>query len=98
MAEYIEREKVYEMLNTLGGCGAEPDSWADGWDKAINTAIDQLDKIPSADVYPKRHGERLVSGDFPECSECGGHSSSPTSPFCWKCGAMMDGKVGESDG
>ncbi len=48
MAEYIEREKVYKMLNSLGGCGADPDTWADGWDKAIDTAINELDKIPAA--------------------------------------------------
>ena len=48
MAEYIEREKVYNMLNSLGGCGADPDTWADGWDKAIDTAINELDKIPAA--------------------------------------------------
>ena len=48
MAEYIEREEVYKMLNSLGGCGADPDTWADGWDKAIDTAINELDKIPAA--------------------------------------------------
>lgn len=48
MAEYIEREKVYKMLDSLGGCDTEPESWADGWDKAIDTAINELDKIPAA--------------------------------------------------
>ena len=28
MAEYVERVKVYNMLNSLGGCGADPDRFA----------------------------------------------------------------------
>lgn len=89
MAEYIEREKIYEMLNALGGCGAEPESRADGWDKAIDTAIDELNKIPAADVRPERHGEWLYCGDGYECSKCGGGARVNTNPFCWKCGAKM---------
>ncbi len=98
MAEYIERDKVYNMLNALGGCGAEPESWSDGWDKAIDTAIEELDDIPAADVRPERHGEWLVSGECYECSGCGGGSTVNTNPYCWKCGAKMDRKDGESDG
>lgn len=96
MTEYIEHEKVYEMLNALGGCGAEPESWADGWDKAFDEAIRELDNIPAADVCPERHGEWLVSGECYECSECGGGSTVNTNPYCWKCGAKMDGKDGDS--
>ncbi len=96
MTEYIEHEKVYEMLNALGGCGAEPESWADGWDKAFDEAIRELDNIPAADVRPERHGEWLVSGECYECSECGGGSTVNTNPYCWKCGAKMD--RGEKNG
>ncbi len=96
MAEYIEHEKVYEMLNALGGCGADPDTWADGWDKAFDEAIRELDNIPAADVRPERHGEWLVSGECYECSECGGGSTVNTNPYCWKCGAKMD--RGEKNG
>lgn len=57
MAKYIKHEKVYEMLNDLGGCGAEPDTWADGWDKAIDTAIDNSEyRQQLIDTY----GEDLV--------------------------------------
>ena len=92
MAEYIEREEVYEMLHALGGCGADPDTWADGWDKAIDTAIEELDDIPAADVRPERHGEWLwINDKFYECSECGAFDSTKR-PYCWKCGAKMDGK------
>lgn len=102
MAEYIEREKVYEMLNSLGGCGAEPESWADGWDKAIDTAIAELNKIPTADVRPIIHGKWIelprtrISNlvDF-KCSVCGGNmcmSDDCELEWCGRCGAKMDGK------
>ena len=52
----------------------------------------------NADIRPERHGEWLESGDCYECSECGGGSVVNTNPYCWKCGAKMDGKDGESDG
>lgn len=55
-----------------------------------------IDIEPAADVRPERHGEWLVSGECYECSECGGGSTVNTNPYCWKCGAKMDGKDGES--
>jgi len=77
MAEYIERQKVYEMLHAIGGCGAKPESWADGWDKAIDTAIKELAKIPAADVRPERHGRWVWNPNGMDwnlgawqCSEC----------------------------
>lgn len=106
MAEHIEREKVYEMLNALGGCGAEPESWADGWDKAIDTAIDELNKIPAADVRPEKHGEwvRVSDDDQDEgwfiCSECKEKYFNPSDDedllpnFCPRCSAKMYGKDG----
>ena len=30
-------------LDNIGGCGADADSWADGWDKAITEAIRIVD-------------------------------------------------------
>ena len=109
MTEYIKREKVYEMLNDLGGCGAEPESWADGWDKAIDTAIEELDKLPAADVQEVKHGEwvRVSDGDQYEgcyfCSECKEEYFNPSDDenmlpnFCPNCGAKMDGKDGKNE-
>lgn len=103
MAEYIEREKVYEILNALGGCGAEPESWADGWDKAIDTAIDELNKIPAADIRPEKHGEWILddSDEYANhfhCSRCGAEKDTcneiyvePPPPYREHCGALMDG-------
>ena len=45
--EYIDRNTVCEKLNAIGGCGAECDSWADGWDKAIEEAINIVNSVPS---------------------------------------------------
>lgn len=50
MVEYIEREKVLEALEAIGGCGAEPDTWADGYDKAIDEAYRIVRSISAADM------------------------------------------------
>ncbi len=106
MTEYIEREEVYEMLHALGGCGADPDTWADGWDKAIDTAINELDKIPAAEVCSVVHGHWVPAAntwthDLDEagrrifqCSVCRRYENTKE-PFC-NCGAVMDG--GENNG
>jgi len=101
MAEYIEREKVCETLHNIGGCGAEPESWADGWDKAIDTAIEEISEIPAADVRKEWHGRCVTEHDgLPFCSECncndyGGLLKSMT--YCPRCGAKMDGEDGEQE-
>ncbi len=112
MAEYIEREKVYKMLNALGGCGAEPENWSDGWDKAIDTAVAELNQIPAVDVRPERHGRNITDMNPVDefiCSECefvmrdtSGYDGEEEVKyefelkFCPKCGAKMDGKDGTS--
>lgn len=100
MSEYIEREKVYEMLNDLGGCGAEPESWEDGWDKAINAAIKELEDIPTADVALVVHGHWVsVDGDVIfACSICENEvstswdyvNSDDMFSYCPCCGAKME--------
>lgn len=50
MVEYIEREKVLKALEAIGGCGAEPDTWADGYDKAIDEAYRIVRRLPAADM------------------------------------------------
>ena len=57
MDKYIVAKKLYDKLNELGGCGAEPDTYAAGWDDAITAAIDALDDMPAADVEPVKHGK-----------------------------------------
>lgn len=98
MAEYIEREKIYADISRLliDKNSADLTDCEDGWTSAISEAMDVIKNTPAADVRPERHGEWLVSGDCYECSECGGGSVVNTNPYCWKCGAKMDGKDGEA--
>ena len=44
MADYMERRRVLSILHEIGGCGAEPGTWADGYDKAINEAYEKIKK------------------------------------------------------
>lgn len=48
MSDLIKRSEVWQALHNIGGCGADPDSWADGWDKAIDAAIEAVEKLPAA--------------------------------------------------
>jgi len=42
----IDRGELYHKLDSIGGCGADKDSWADGWDCAITEAIRLLEAAP----------------------------------------------------
>jgi len=46
--DLVWRQDVYRMLHEIGGTDAEKDSWSDGWDKAIDTAIEKLETLDSA--------------------------------------------------
>ncbi|MDE7193033.1 MAG: hypothetical protein K2O14_03585 [Oscillospiraceae bacterium] len=100
MAEYIERKRVLADISKfiITKSAADFTHYEEGRDEAIADVLKTIEKLPTADVRPERHGEWLVSGECYECSECGGGSTVNTNPYCWKCGAMMDGKDGESDG
>ena len=52
MSEHINRERALEILNDIGGCGAEPGSYTAGWDEAINAAYEAIQSEPAADVAP----------------------------------------------
>lgn len=41
-AVYLKKDDVLQLLHNIGGCGAEKDSWSDGWDQAINEAYRQI--------------------------------------------------------
>lgn len=105
MKEYIERETLLQALEEIGGCGAPPESWADGWDKAISRAIKLTEEQPAADMVKVRHGKwNIVDGDFywvdGKCSVCGYTDCFDESRFykyCPECGAKMDGNVGDDN-
>ena len=65
MSDLISRQSVYDMLHGLGGCDAS-DEWSNGWDKAIDTAIGELNEIPTAydvdKVVEQLEGESYIIG------------------------------------
>lgn len=113
MNECIEREKVLECLDAISNdiedipeCGL-PQDYIEGWQDALEAAIDKVKSILAADVRLVTHGKwneipgtRIdVLVDFC-CSVCGGltcMSSDLDLEWCGRCGTKMDGKDGESD-
>ncbi len=101
MAKYVKLKKVWKMLHDLGGCDAEPESWADGWDKAIDAAIGELYKLPAADVQEVKHGKwrqeyrsgREINKGF--VSSCCDMWNERKTDYCPNCGAKMDGGKNE---
>ena len=99
MAEYIEREALYEKAYWHGEHPDVGNPFPDGVD-AID--IEDVDAIPVADVAPVRHGQwieptRLYYGAKQyECSLCYSdkfwkkHSITEKYPHCPNCGATMD--------
>ena len=91
MAEYIEREALYEKAYWHGEHPDVGNPFPDGVD-AID--IKDVDAIPAADVAPVRHARWDENG---RCSNCGGHapfwcmaSTYYKSPWCQECGATME--------
>lgn len=71
--ECIKRERVLEILNDIGGCGAEPGTWDDGYDSAINAAYDAVQSEPAVDAAPVVHGKWIDDDSdytFAACSIC----------------------------
>lgn len=44
--DLISRSELLKKLNNMGGCGAEKNSWADGWDKAIDDVYKFVESEP----------------------------------------------------
>ena len=95
MAEYIEREALYEKAYWHGEHPDVSNPFPDGVD-AID--IKDVDAIPTADVAPVVHGRWIHYPDcgVTRCSHCGWSIEE-----CWEskrcpdCGAKMDG--GDND-
>ena len=97
MAEYIEREALIEWFKCIplrdlsDGRGLCRIIMEDDFKKAIK----KMPKGIVADVAPVRHGRWDENG---RCTVCGGHapfwsmaSTYYESPYCFECGAKMDG-------
>lgn len=91
MTEYITKEQALEAIK------------GKMWPGELEASIKA---IPAVDVAPAVHGEwKFVAGPNEDnniqvmCSNCGAgdlQAVDVTVPYCWKCGARMDG--GESNG
>ena len=95
MAEYIEREALYEKAYWHGEHPDVDNPFPDGVD-AID--IKDVDAIPAADVTPVVHGQWEPGN--PICPVCGGNKFKDLDAdiwcdwqpdFCPNCGAKMDG-------
>lgn len=96
MAEYIEREKLLAKLHEVGGCGAAHDTWADGYDKAIDVAYGIVQMTPAADVAEIKRGKWEKDGNGRTCSKCEFkyYANGGLFNYCPNCGARMDGERG----
>ena len=98
MAEYIEREAVHDLVQSLTKY-----AWASPGNTGHRVTVDAddvdfgVDKIPSANVAPVRHGRWITKQEKDtfagylysyECSECG-RVEQCKEPYC-NCGAKMD--------
>ena len=95
MAEYIDREALYEKAYWHGEHPDVGNPFPDGVD-AID--IKDVDAIPAADVAPVRHGKWLHrKNGVAYCSECEVDTVEDETNYCPNCGAKMDGGDGNSD-
>lgn len=99
MAEYIEREAVYNTLKAMY-CDECTDEKCQMCEYAQIMFV--LDNLPTADVQPVKHGRWIPQGDdMWLCSNCkeniifSMHESDRTKKqrYCCKCGARMDGGI-----
>ena len=98
MAEYVEREALYDKAYWHGEHPDVGNPFPDGVD-AID--IKDVDAIPAADVAPVRHArwEVVVGSDGKEHMVCTGcrkqQDLTGVFSYCPNCGCLMDG--GEQD-
>lgn len=56
MSDLIDREVLLKRLHDAGGCGAPPESWAGGYDKAIDLAYGMAENAPTLDPVHAANG------------------------------------------
>ena len=100
MAEYIDREALQRNIKEeIEACGEEDSVYrpiAYGSIFGLKRAMAYANALPTADVVEVRHARWNNNG---RCTLCGCHapyyimaSAYHKSPYCFECGAKMDGK------
>lgn len=95
--DLISRKALMQRLHDAGGCGAPPESWADGYDKAIDLAYGMAENAPAIDAAPVVHGRWIFNQEqwTWDCTNCKGWVGSGVRisryEYCPNCGAKMDG-------
>ena len=99
MPKYIDADAL-EVVGFTDRQG----SFSDG----VQWLLEYIDKLPSADVQPVRHGhwirhieqKNIFGGKCVECSECGEKyvvQYIEDEKCCRNCGARMDGEQNDTD-
>ena len=91
--EFIrEKNRMYKSFGDGEGCMSCPVY------NGIESVLEYVENLPSADVAPMVHGRWThLGGDEWCCSVCGfvitteGSWDKPTKKYCEDCGAKMDG-------
>ena len=95
---YIDRELAFDMITDLAGMATTKAAYAAIWKSAK-----QLNKVPTADVAPVRHGhwvkekpDVLIHWHCSVCKNCY-YLEEPNANYCPNCGAKMDGDSNDKD-
>lgn len=99
--EYIEREAVCKVISKEVNVQRLSYLPRKLELEGLKTVMNQVNKIPSADVVEVRHGEWIRKDGFLVCSEC--DATKPYAvlndtinywrcDYCNRCGAKMDGE------
>lgn len=104
--EYIAREAAIDEIESLSvtvtGLRAGKNLLTRYAKHYKDSVVKVLSDAPAADVVEVRHGEWLPVSDDDQhegeyhCSRCNAEEfipdRSPFPPYCWQCGARMDGE------
>lgn len=107
MSDLISRSAVLKKMDELIDFAYRNED--DDLHHTLVTVCSYIDEIPTLDVAPVVHARWIYYGEVNEdgnceanCSACGAGDAHRADlkdgvPFCWKCGARMDGEEDAAD-
>ena len=102
MGNAISRSAVMSALSKVFGIPLDYDG---NCDEMCDEAFAAIEALPVLDVAPVVHARWIYTGEMDEdgnceanCSRCGAGDKHRADlkdavPYCWKCGARMDGEA-----